>query len=147
MFVRDLIDKNLAVCTEELPLEQVYKLMQEKNSEQVVVIESKAHRIPIGIVTEHEICMQVVGRGRSPRGMTAANVMNTHFIKADLRSNLSDCRQGGKRNQRIVVVDENGDLQGVLPPNIQETEPRPIPQRLLKNVLPPNPVAVFDRIF
>jgi len=148
MFVRDLINKNPAVCTEDLPLEQVYKLMQEKSSDHVVVIESKAHQIPIGVVTEHEICMQVVGRGRSPRGMTAANVMNTDFAKADLRSSLSDCRHNRNEHRHVIVVDENGALQGVLPENIkEESNDRSIPERLFKNVLPPSPVAAFDRIF
>lgn len=148
MFVRDLINENPAVCTEDLPLEQVYKLMQEKNSDHVVVIESKAHRIPIGVVTEHEICLQVVGRGRSPRGMTAANVMNTDFAKADMRSDLSDWRQSRTAHRRVIVVDENGALQGVLPENIkEESGDRLIPERLFKNVLPPSRVSVFDRIF
>ena len=148
MFVRDLINENPAVCTEDLPLEQVYKLMQEKSGDHVVVIESNAHRIPIGIVTEHEICMQVVGRGRSPRGMTAANVMSTNFVKADLESNLSDCRQGRTGHRPVIVTDENGALQGVLPDDVHDQAERDkIPERLFKNVLPPSRVAVFDRIF
>lgn len=148
MFVRDLIDKSPAVCTEDLPLEQVYKLMQEKDSDNVVVIESNAHRIPIGIVTEHEICMQVVGRGRSPRGMTAANVMNTNFAKAGLESDVSDCRQRPTGRNRVIVVDETGALQGVLPESIKaEATASKIPGRLFNNVLPQSPMAAFDRIF
>jgi len=148
MFVRDLINENPAVCTEDLPLEQVYKLMQEKNSDRVVVIESKAHRIPIGVVTEHEICMQVVGRGRSPRGMTAANVMNTDFVKADLKADISgfDERRCGRRP--VIVTDENGALQGVLPDDVhKQIEPDKIPEPFFNKVLPPSRVAVFDRIF
>ena len=147
MLVRDLIDKNPAVCTEDLPLEQVYRLMEQKNSDHVVVIESNTHRIPIGVVTEHEMCMQILGRGRNPRGLLAANAMNTDFIKADLRSSLSDYCKDGKNNQPIIVVDENGSLQGIVAENVQETEHRSIPQRIFENVLPPSSVAVFDRIF
>lgn len=148
MFVRDMIDKSPAVCTEDLPLEQVYKLMQEKDSDHVVVIESKAHRIPIGVVTEHEICMQVVGRGRSPRGMTAANVMNADFTKASMESDLSDFRQRRSGHRRVIVVDETGAVQGVLPENIKtESDAGMVPDRLFKNVLPPRPMAAFDRIF
>ena len=147
MFVRNLIDQSPAVCTEDLPLEQVYRLMEEKSSDHVVVIDSKAHKIPIGVVTEHEICVQVVGRGRSPRGMTAANVMKTDFVKADLRSSLSDYGQNSM-GRRIIVVDENGALLGVLPENIkEETAAGTEPPRLFTNVPPPSPVAVFDRIF
>jgi len=148
MFVRDLINENPAVCTEDLPLEQVYKLMQEKSGDHVVVIESNAHRIPIGIVTEHEICMQVVGRGRSPRGMTAANVMNTDFVKANLGADLSDFSQRRSGHRTIIVTDENGALQGVLPDRVSDRAERgEIPERLFKSALPPSPVAAFDRIF
>jgi CBS domain-containing protein len=122
--------------------------MQEKNEDHVVVIDSKAHKIPIGVVTEHEICLQVVGRGRSPRGMTAANVMNTDFVKADANSELSDYRREMRDGRRVIVVDDNGSLRGVLPRNIpEESSPQSIPERLFKNVLPASRAVMFDRIF
>jgi len=148
MFVHDLIEKSPAVCTEDLPLEQVYKLMQEKHEDYVVVIDSKAHQIPIGVVTEHEICMQVVGRGRSPRGMTAANVMSTDFVKTDASSELSDYRHEIRDGRRVIVVDDNGSLRGVLLKNIpEEANTQSVPERLFKNVLPASRVVMFDRIF
>lgn len=149
MFVRDLIDRSPAVCTEDFSVEQLYKLMQEKKQDHVVVIDSKAHKIPIGVVTEHEICDQVVGRGRSPRGMTAANVMNTDFIKADLSSSLADCRREMADGRRVIVVDNNGSLRGVLPKTIpDDSGSQSLPERLFKNVLPAAGRAViFDRIF
>jgi CBS domain-containing protein len=145
MLVRDLI-KNPAVCTEDFLLEQVYKLMQEKNEDHVVVIDSKAHKIPIGVVTEHEICMQVIGRGRNPRNLTAANVMNADFVKVDQRSSLSDYRLEMREGRRILVVDENGSLQGVLPKDLSE-ERASVPERPFKNVVPASSVQIFDRIF
>lgn len=116
MFAKDIMNKNSIVCTEEMPLMQVYQLMQDNGCEFVSVVENYAHKNPIGVVTEHDICLQVIGKGRSPRGLTAANVMNTEIIKILETSTLAYCSDliDGSRTKRLLVVDENGALCGTL---------------------------------
>jgi CBS domain-containing protein len=116
MFVRDIMNQCAVVCTEDMSLEKVYKLMQENNCDHVIVVENYAHRTPIGIITEHDICLQVVGRGRNPRGLTAANVMNTNITRALATLTLTDCilLMQEKDAKQAFVVDENGTLHGTV---------------------------------
>jgi CBS domain-containing protein len=116
MFVRDVMRENSVVCTEDMPLAKVYQLMLENGCDYITVVESYAHRIPIGIITEHDICLQVIGKGRDPRSLNAANVMNTNVIKASYKLSLADCSNLMETNQmkRALVVNEDGMLCGIL---------------------------------
>jgi len=123
MFAKDVMKKNSVVCTEEMPLMQVYQLMQENECEFVTVVENYAHRTPIGIVTEHDICLQIIGKGRNPRGLSAANVMNTNVLKTSDTSTLEYCADliKNSRANKLLVTDENGALCGVLTQSDIET--------------------------
>jgi len=116
MFVRDIMNQCSVVCTEDMPLEKVYKLMQDNNCDHITVVENYAHHTPIGIITEHDICIQVVGRGRNPRGLTAANVMNTNITRALATLTLTDCALLMEETavKHAFVVDENGTLRGTV---------------------------------
>jgi predicted transcriptional regulator len=99
-----------------MPLTRVYQLMQENGCDYVTVVESYAHQKPIGIITEHDICMQVVGNRRDPRALTAANVMNTNIIKAPFNLTLADCFDLLETNQakQALIVNEDGMFCGTL---------------------------------
>ncbi|MGI8884586.1 MAG: CBS domain-containing protein [Pyrinomonadaceae bacterium] len=116
MYVKDVMNKTSVVCTEDVPLAQVYRLMQENDCDYITVVESYAHRMPIGVITEHEICFQIIGKGRDPRGLTAASVMNTNVIKAPYTLTVTDCSNlmETKQAKRALVVNEDGMFCGTL---------------------------------
>lgn len=116
MFVRDIMNQCEVVCTEDMPLDEVYKLMQENSCGHITVVENYAHRSPVGIITEHDICFQILGRGRDPRGLTAASVMNTNISRAPATLTLADCMLLMHENdaRQAFVVDEDGALTGTV---------------------------------
>jgi CBS domain-containing protein len=116
MLVKEIMNRNFVVCTEDTSLEKVFELMTENVCDYVSVVESRAHPMPIGTITEHDICLQIVGRGRNPRGMTAANILNTQVVKAIGDLNLNECLNlmQIKSAERVFVVDEDGMLCGTV---------------------------------
>lgn len=116
MFVRDIMNENSVVCTEDTTLAKIYELMMKNDCEYVTVVESRAHRIPIGTITEHDICRQLIERGRNPRDMTAANVMNTNILKIAESLTFSECLNlmQTKQAKRVFIVDEDGMFRGTL---------------------------------
>lgn len=116
MFIREIMKNNSVFCTEETPLTKVYEIMAENGCDYVTVVESRVHCIPIGVITEHDICYQILGRGRNPRDMSAANAMNTNIVKISDSSKLEDCfdLMKIKNAKRVFVVDEDGRLRGTL---------------------------------
>ncbi len=116
MLVKEIMNKNSVVCTEDTSLEKVFELMTENGCDYVSVVESRAHPMPIGTITEHDICFQIVGRGKNPRGMTAANVLNTQVVKAIGDLSLNECLNlmQIKSAERVFIVDEDGMLCGIV---------------------------------
>lgn len=120
MLVREIMSTCIAECTEDAPLARVYELMQSCGHHAVVVVESKFHRVPLGIITEHTILEQVVGRGRSTKDLRAANVMTSRITKVSESSSVALCPAvtDSEGAGALIVVDENRDVCGILPRDI-----------------------------
>ncbi len=116
MIVCEIMNDSSPICTEDMALEEVYGLMEENGQDYVTVVDSLAHKIPIGIISVHGICAQILRRGRDPRGMTAANVMSTDYVKADRWLHMEECRRliDIKEAETVIVVDDSGSFQGSL---------------------------------
>jgi CBS domain-containing protein len=116
MLVKEIMNKNTLVCTEDTSLEKVFELMTEHDADCVSVVESSRHRIPIGTITEHDICLRLIGKNRNPRGMRALNVMNTKIIKAIAELSLNECLNlmKIKDTEHLSIVDAEGMLCGTI---------------------------------
>jgi CBS domain-containing protein len=116
MFVEDFMNTNSVVCTEDLPLIQVYQRMLENNCDFICVIDGNAHKIPIGIITEHDICLITIAKGRHPKDLTARDVMSPKFTKAKRKLDLMDCHDlmDSCHTKILMIVDERGGLCGTV---------------------------------
>jgi predicted transcriptional regulator len=104
-------------CTEDTPLETVYDMLQSSENGLIVVIDGRAHRVPIGIITEHSICEQIIRRRRDPRGLTAANVLNCKFSKVGIDDDVRGyAGQFNGSNEPVVVVDSDRRYYGLIRP-------------------------------
>ena len=100
------------VCTEEMPLYQVYEMLSQGADRLVVVVDSNAHRVPIGVITDRSICDQIILRRRDPRGLTAANVLDSNVIKMR-RANLLASSGPVSEQRPVLVVDRDRRLVGL----------------------------------
>lgn len=116
MFARDIMNKDVVMCTGEIPLSKVYELMQDKECEFVSVVEDYAHKNPIGVITEHDICLNIIGKERNPRGLLAASVMNSKVVRVSEVSSINHCVNllDGDKRRILLVVDENGSFCGTI---------------------------------
>ena len=97
MSVSKIMSKCVVECTEDAPLEQVYEGIRKCEHGLVVVIDSEAHRVPIGIVSERSICEQLIARGKNPRNLTAGAVLD---------SRIRTVREGDSLDAITVTADE-----------------------------------------
>lgn len=109
------------ICTREVDLvdadESVQTAAERMNSRNVgtlVVLDEESH--PVGIITDRDLAIRVVGKGLDPIQTMVADIM-TRFpynVSEDtpIEMALSKMRAGGFR--RLPVVDEAGKLIGVL---------------------------------
>mgnify|MGYP003578572430 CR=1 FL=1 len=116
MLVRDIMSRFDAECTEDMTLNGVYELIQKSDHGFVVVIDSEAHRVPIGIVTEHSICKQIIGRGRNPRNLAAGNVLDARVGRIEDTAPVTECARffDSETNEVIIVVNGKREFRGIV---------------------------------
>ena len=115
MFVSEIMSTRVAECTEDSKLEDVFELIQKAEHGLVVVVDSLAHRVPIGVVTERSICEQVISRGKNPRTLSAVSVMDSRIKQVpqtELVENIADANHADAA--AIVAIDDNRQVCGLV---------------------------------
>ena len=115
MLVSEMMSKCVAECTEDTVLEKVYELLRKCEHGLVVVVDSEAHRVPIGVVSERSICDQIIARGRNPRTLTAGAVMDSRIRtvrESDGRDKLT--LSENEHVTAVVVVNDRRQACGIV---------------------------------
>lgn len=115
MFVSEIMSTCVAECTEDTRLEDVFGLIHKCDCGMVVVVDSLAHGVPIGVVTERSICEQLISRGINPRSLSAVSVMDSR-IKKILSTESVESIAGTDHSNvaAIVAVDEDRRICGLV---------------------------------
>jgi predicted transcriptional regulator len=116
-----MLAKHISTCKEiyclsDTPLQTVFRMMMENDCPCIPIVESLAHKNPIGAVTEHDICIKTINDGLNPQRLTAGRVMNCKITTVNGDATLDECvKLMAKTNSpRLFVVDENGAYSGIV---------------------------------
>ena len=118
MDVRDVCSRDVVCATRETSVAAAAKLMRDHHVGDVIVIDrADAERMPIGIVTDRDVVVEVVALGVDPGAVTLGDLVSwgqlitvreTDTCAATLRL----MRNKGVR--RLPVIDGRGVLVGVI---------------------------------
>ena len=115
MRVSEIMSRCVTVCTEDTGLEEVYELIQKCEHKLVVVVDSNAHRVPIGVASEHTICEQIIARGRNPRTLSAGSIMDARIRKVSDDQPLESIDATDLDElTAIVVVNSDRQISGLI---------------------------------
>jgi signal-transduction protein with cAMP-binding, CBS, and nucleotidyltransferase domain len=113
MMVREAMSSPVFVVEEGSDITEVAKLMREQKLGAIVVNNSEAQ--PVGIVTERDIVMRVVADGKSPKGVTAGEVMSSPLRVVKAETPIVDAmKMMDKLNIRRLGVTYKGQLVGII---------------------------------
>lgn len=117
MQVGKLATRELIYCTPDTSARAMARLMRERHVGDLLVAELKGGRLmPLGIVTDRDLVVEVMATGVPPDTITAADLM----VETPTCVNDSDTieeaieRMGVAGVRRLPVVDAHGALVGVL---------------------------------
>jgi len=116
MTIGELMNTCVVECTEDTSIEEAFELLQRCSHRMVVVVDSRAHRRPIGVVSERSICEQIIGRGRNPKSLAAGSAMDTRIFRVredELVSNIVVANADDLA--AVVVVNDRRQICGVMP--------------------------------
>jgi CBS domain-containing protein len=111
--VREVMTDSPRCVTVETPISEVAQLMESENVGSLPVLEGDALA---GIVTDRDIVVRAIAKGKDPRGMPVREVTSrelvTVYAEDDLASALE--KMAHEQVRRLPVVDEENRLVGVL---------------------------------
>ncbi len=117
MLLKEICTPDVVQCTPETTALALARLMRERHVGDVVVVEdAQGDRTPIGVVTDRDIVVEVLGRERDPAKISAREIMRKPVVIArtteDAAQAIERMRAHGVR--RIPVMDEQGKLSGIV---------------------------------
>lgn len=111
----EVCNRKVVAASRETPLAEASRLMRENHVGSLVVTEGEA-RVPVGIVTDRDIVVEVVAAGLDHNTLTVGEIMGPSVATAseddDTLDTLEVMRARGVR--RVPVVDAAGRLVGLV---------------------------------
>lgn len=117
MLLKDLCTTDVVCCTPESRILDAARLMRQKHvGDLVVVSESDGDQTPIGMVTDRDIVIEVLGKGLDPNTISVRDIMRSPTVIARDSDNAAQAiermRVHGVR--RIPVMTEDRKLVGIV---------------------------------
>jgi CBS domain-containing protein len=117
MHISDICTREAVTCRRDASALDIARLMRERHVGDVIVVDdSGGIALPVGIVTDRDLVVQVLARGVDPAATTAADVMSDSPVTALGSEAIYDAiwHMRGHGVRRLPVVDRRGALIGVL---------------------------------
>lgn len=141
MKVNEAMSTEPACCTAGTSVQDVARMMVERDCGAIPVVESETIRKPIGMITDRDITTRLVAQGRDPLHSTARDAMTPAAIAVSREAEVEDAARAMQKNRlrRVVVVAEDGSCVGVLAlADIADALPERQSASVLKQVSRPN---------
>jgi CBS domain-containing protein len=120
MSVGSLCVREVVSVTRDATVTEVAELMRSQHVGSVVVVEEVEDRqIPVGILTDRDIVVEVVATALDAGTITAGDIMTPSPLTVEMEEDMSDavqmmCLRGVRR---VPVMTASGTLAGVLSVN------------------------------
>lgn len=116
MRIENIMTRNPARCTLNTSLHDVSQLMADNDCGCIPVVEHEGSNVPIGMITDRDIVLRTVAHNKNPLNMIAGEVMTDGAITLTPDASVEECCELMERNhiRRVAVVNENGDLYGIV---------------------------------
>lgn len=117
MKLEDVCIFEVACCTPELSLTEAARLMRQRHSGDLIVVDNAdENREPVGVITDRDIVIEGVAQGKNPDQTKVRDIMSKRVVVAsaseDLSAAIDRMRAHGVR--RIPVLDDEQRVIGVV---------------------------------
>ena len=111
--VREVMTERPRCVTLETPISEAAQLMESEDVGSLPVIEDDQLA---GMVTDRDIVIRAVAKGKDPRGMPVREVASRELVTVYADDDLANALQkmASEQVRRLPVVDEENRLVGVL---------------------------------
>jgi CBS domain-containing protein len=116
--ISSICNRDVAFTTRDTPVVVAAKLMRHDHVGSLVVVEQMngGRRIPVGIVTDRDLVVEVLATGLDPATITVGDIMESELVVGresdSVLATLDIMRFKGVR--RLPTVDAEGQLVGIV---------------------------------
>jgi CBS domain-containing protein len=116
MRIKHVMTKDPTCCVPSDTAQRAAKIMRDEDTGVVPIIENEQSRKVIGIVTDRDLCMNIVAEGHDPRTTQVHESMTTTVVSCSSQDSVDKATELMRENQirRIPVVDEQHQLLGIV---------------------------------
>jgi CBS domain-containing protein len=117
MLVGKICNREVVFAEPDTSIAEAARLMREHHVGGLVVVQEKSgKRVPVGIITDRDLVIEVIAEGVDMRDISVGDIMSDQLVTAregdDLLETLKMMRARGIR--RLPVIDDDGVLAGIL---------------------------------
>jgi len=117
MRIGEICTREVVQCERDAPVALIAQLMRNHHVGDVIVVDRKDNKlVPVGIVTDRDLVVQVIAQAVAPAGLAARDLMNEDLVTAEENEDVYDAiwHMRSKGIRRLPVVDAHKFLIGVL---------------------------------
>ena len=116
MRIKHVMTKDPRCCLPSDSAMKAASIMREEHAGVVPIIESGESRRIVGVVTDRDLCMNVVAEGLDPHTTTVEECMTTRVVSCSPNDAVEKVTELMRENQirRVPVVNADGELQGIV---------------------------------
>ena len=117
MNIGEICVRDVVICPASTPVVEAARLMRERHVGDLVVVEERNNRrVPVGLITDRDIAVEVVALNAPLEKLTIGDIMGGNLATVseseDVFRTLELMRR--KSVRRLPVVDHRGALVGVI---------------------------------
>ena len=111
--VREVMTDRPRCVTLETPISEAAELMESEDVGSLPVLEGEQLA---GMITDRDIVIRAVAKGKDPRGMPVREVASREIVTVYAEEDLSNAltKMASEQVRRLPVVDEDNRLVGIL---------------------------------
>jgi CBS domain-containing protein len=116
MRVKNVMTKNPSCCVPSDAAPRAASIMRDEDTGIVPVIDNEQSQRIVGVVTDRDLCMNVVAESRDPATVAVEQCMTTTVVTCTPNDAVEKATELMQENQirRVIVVDEQRRLQGIV---------------------------------
>lgn len=114
--LKDFATTSVAVVEPDASALAAAQLMRHHHIGALVVVDSKEKTRPVGILTDRDLVLALMAEGLDPAVFTVGDIMSVELVVAHGEMDAMDAVQLMRANRlrRLVIVDEQGQLSGIV---------------------------------
>ncbi|MDA3868828.1 MAG: CBS domain-containing protein [Gammaproteobacteria bacterium] len=110
-------NREVIITAPETTAMEAAQLMREHHVGDLVVVEKQAkENMPVGIVTDRDLVIEIMAQDLSPEVKEVKDIMSAYPVSVTESVSLFDAleQMRGRGIRRLVVVNDQGGLEGIL---------------------------------